>query len=378
MIPYGSQWLNDQDIDAVVEVLRSDFLTQGPQIPIFEKKLAAAVQCRAAVVTNSATSALHVACLALEVGPGDLVWTSPLTFVASANCALYCGASVDFVDIEPSTGNMSVDALQQKLTLAKSQNRLPKVIIPVHFAGAPCDMREISQLARSYGISVIEDASHALGARYGETIVGDCSYSEITVFSFHPVKMITTGEGGCLCTNDQKLEQKARLLVSHGITKSADEFNKTEADPWWYEQHSLGFNYRMTDIQAALGISQLTKLADWVERRNQLITRYQRMTEKLPIEWLTVDELRLCSYHLAVIKVSPDHRRPLFDWLRQHNIGCQVHYIPIYQQPYHAQSSQYWPRCESFYRQIISLPLFPRMTTAEQDEVVKVLEEYFR
>ncbi|WP_196158123.1 UDP-4-amino-4,6-dideoxy-N-acetyl-beta-L-altrosamine transaminase [Reinekea sp. G2M2-21] len=377
MIPYGSQWLNDQDIDAVVEVLRSDFLTQGPQTPKFEQKLAAAVQCRAAVVTNSATSALHVACLALEVGPGDLVWTSPLTFVASANCALYCGASVDFVDIEPSTGNMSVDALQQKLALAKPQNRLPKVIIPVHFAGAPCDMREISQLARSYGISVIEDASHALGARYGETIVGDCSYSEITVFSFHPVKMITTGEGGCLCTNDQKLEQKARLLVSHGITKSADEFNKTEADPWWYEQHSLGFNYRMTDIQAALGISQLTKLADWVERRNQLITRYQRMTEKLPIEWLTVDEQRLCSYHLAVIKVSPDHRRPLFYWLRQHNIGCQVHYIPIYQQPYHAQSSQYWPRCEAFYRQIISLPLFPRMTNAEQDEVVKVLEEYF-
>lgn len=378
MIPYGCQTIDEEDIAAVREVLLSDFLTQGPLVREFEKKVAQHVGANAAVMTNSATSSLHIACLALGVSEGDIVWTTPISFVASANCALYCRATVDFVDIDERTGNISVNALEEKLLQAKQNNCLPKVVIPVHFAGAPCEMDKIADLAKEFDFKVIEDASHALGASYKGKLVGSSVYSDITVFSFHPVKMITTGEGGCLCTNDKHLEITIRKLVSHGITKDPADMHRADPEPWWYEQQMLGFNYRMTEIQAALGISQLKKLNGWVAKRNQLIQEYQSKTEGLPVDWLNVPDDSLCSYHLAVIKVDGESRKALFDFLRSHNIGCQVHYIPIYQQPFYHHMGNHWPHAEKFYRQVISLPLYPRLTGDQQDYVVQILWEFFQ
>lgn len=377
MIPYGRQSISEADIEAVVEVLRSDFLTQGPVVPRFEQ--AVADYCRAGfgVAVNSGTAALHIACLALGVGPGDWVWTSPISFVASANCALYCGAQVDFVDIEPDTGNMSVDKLEKKLELAKKEGKLPKVVIPVHFAGLPCDMQAIHALSQKYGFRIIEDGCHALGARYQDEPTGNSRYSDITVFSFHPVKIITTGEGGMAMTNDATLAKTMRLLRSHGITRDADDFINEADGPWYYEQQLLGFNYRMTDIQAALGLSQMANLEDWIHQRGELARRYfEALAPELLPRYFSAE--RRSAFHLYVHHVAPEQRAQLFSQLREQGIGANVHYMPIYHQPWY----QRWapaplPQAELFYAGAITLPLFPGLTPEQQDIVKNALLNCF-
>lgn len=369
MIPYGRQSISEADIEAVVEVLRSDFLTQGPVVPRFEQAVADYCCARFGVAVNSGTAALHIACLALGVGPGDWVWTSPISFVASANCALYCGARVDFVDIEPDTGNMCAVELERKLVAAKAEDRLPKVVIPVHFAGLPCDMKEIHRLGQEYGFRIIEDACHALGARYHDEPTGNGRYSDITVFSFHPVKIITTGEGGMAMTNDPALAKTMRLLRSHGITREAEDFINEPDGPWYYEQQMLGFNYRMTDIQAALGLSQMHNLEDWIQKRGKLARRY---FEALAPELLPryFSEERRSAFHLYVHRVAPEQRLRIFEQLRAQGIGANVHYMPIYKQPWYQRSAPTpQPYAEQFYSGAITLPLFPSLTYIEQDAI---------
>ncbi|KXU81359.1 UDP-4-amino-4,6-dideoxy-N-acetyl-beta-L-altrosamine transaminase [Aeromonas enteropelogenes] len=373
MIPYGRQSISEADIDAVVGVLRSDFLTQGPVVPRFEQAVADYCSARFGVAVNSGTAALHIACLALGVGPGDWVWTSPISFVASANCALYCGARVDFVDIEPDTGNMCAVELERKLVAAKAEDRLPKVVIPVHFAGLPCDMKEIHRLGQEYGFRIIEDACHALGARYHDEPTGNGRYSDITVFSFHPVKIITTGEGGMAMTNDPALAKTMRLLRSHGITREAEDFINEPDGPWYYEQQMLGFNYRMTDIQAALGLSQIQNLEDWIQKRGKLARRY---FEALAPELLPryFSEERRSAFHLYVHHVAPEQRSNLFQRLRDHDIGANVHYIPIYKQPWYQEGHKpLLPMAEVYYCSAITLPLFPHLTIAEQHQVFTLI-----
>ncbi|WP_020406917.1 UDP-4-amino-4,6-dideoxy-N-acetyl-beta-L-altrosamine transaminase [Hahella ganghwensis] len=381
MIPYGRQDLSEQDIEAVCRVLKSDYLTQGPEVPLFEQVLGNLVKARHVVAVNSGTSALHIACLALDVGPGDYVWTSPISFVASSNCALYCGASVDFVDVEPDTGNMSVAALKARLEDAEVSGKLPKVVIPVHFAGQPCDMKEISELASRYGFRVIEDASHGLGARYFDEPVGSCRWSDMTVFSFHPVKMITTGEGGAVSTNQPALAEKLSQLRSHGITRDDSQFKALKNDPWVYEQQSLGFNYRMTDLQAALGRSQSASLPGFVSRRQVLAAAYQKAFTDSDVQVLTQKAERSSSWHIFVIQVPEDCRRAMFDLLRESGIGVNVHYIPIYLQPFYQQlgfRSGYCPQAELFYQQALTIPLYTSLSEGElqqvADSVIQALE----
>lgn len=381
MIPYGRQAISQQDIDAVVEVLQSDFLTQGPRVPEFEQALCKAVGAAHCVVSNSATSSLHLACRALGVGPGDTVWTSDVTFVASANCALYCGADVDFVDIDPRTYNMSPLALEQKLCEARDAGRpLPKVVIPVHLCGQSCEMEAIHTLSKEYGFAIIEDAAHAIGARYRDEPVGNCRYSNIAVFSFHPVKIVTTGEGGAVTTNDEKLAHRMRLLNSHGTTRDSEEMTHESDGPWYYQQIDLGYNYRMTEMQAALGLSQLNRLKAWVAERNRLAERYDSLLNDLPVQtpWQHPDSYS--ARHLYVIRTAEDigaagHRR-VFEQLRAGGIGVNLHYIPLHTQPYYRDVKGIrgaWPEADRYYRQAISLPLFHHMTEQQQDEVVKVL-----
>lgn len=366
MIPYGRQSISEADIEAVVEVLRSDFLTQGPVVPRFEQAVADYCGARFGVAVNSGTAALHIACLALGVGPGDWVWTSPISFVASANCALYCGAQVDFVDIEPDTGNMCALELERKLIAAKAQGRLPKVVIPVHFAGLPCDMKEIHRLGQEYGFRIIEDACHALGARYHGEPTGNGRYSDITVFSFHPVKIITTGEGGMAMTNDLALAKTMRMLRSHGITREPEDFINEPDGPWYYEQQMLGFNYRMTDIQAALGLSQMSSLDPWIAKRSEIARRYfETLAPELLPRYFSPE--RRSAFHLYVHHVAPEHRQALFQRLRENGVGANVHYIPIYKQTWY----QKWglmplPHTEQFYAGAITLPLFPALSAAQQ------------
>ena len=373
MIPYGRQSISEADINAVVEVLRSDFLTQGPVVPRFEQTVADYCGAKFGVAVNSGTAALHIACLALGVGPGDWVWTSPISFVASANCALYCGAQVDFVDIEPDTGNMCAEELARKLAIAKQENKLPKVVIPVHFAGLPCDMQAIHALAQEYGFRIIEDACHALGARYHDEPTGNGRYSDITVFSFHPVKIITTGEGGMAMTNDPALAKTMRLLRSHGITREAEDFINDPDGPWYYEQQLLGFNYRMTDIQAALGLSQMTNLETWILKREELARRYfEALAPELLPRYFGTE--RRSAFHLYVHHVAPEQRARLFTQLREQGIGANVHYMPIYRQPWY----QKWglmplSHAEQFYASGITLPLFPALPHAQQDIIQAVL-----
>ena len=382
MIPYGRQSISERDIEAVGEVLRSDFLTQGPTVPRFEQAVADYCGAAHAVAVNSATSALHIACLALGVGPGDRVWTSPITFVASANCALYCGAEVDFVDIDPRTNNLSVERLAGKLAQAKTAGTLPKVVIPVHLAGQPCDMAAIHALAQEYGFRLIEDAAHAIGARYMGEPVGDCRYSDITVFSFHPVKLITTGEGGMALTNEPALADRLARLRTHGITRDAAEMTHPPDGPWYYQQIELGYNYRMTDIQAALGLSQLPRLEEFVARRHEIARRYDEAFEDAPLTsaWRSPDNRS--ALHLYVIRLDPDAigktHREVFDALRSAGIGVGLHYIPVYRQPYYEPMGfkpADFPEAERYYGEAISLPIYPELTEDQQDRVVSSLRQ---
>lgn len=382
-VPYARQDINQSDIDAVISVLRSDYLTQGPTVPVFEQAVANYCGAGHAVALNSATSALHVACLALGVGKGDMVWTSPITFVASSNCALYCGANVDFVDIDPRTYNLCVDCLEDKLAQAEKAFRLPKVVIPVHMCGQPCDMAGIHALSQRYGFKVIEDASHAIGAQYKGERIGSGRYSDITIFSFHPVKIITTAEGGMAVTNDLALGKKLRLLRSHGITSTAHEMqSRPEGEIWNYQQIDLGFNYRMTDLQAALGVSQMARLDEFVDRRHVIARRYDEVLIDLPLTtpWQHPDGYS--SYHLYPIRLKLDEmrssQRQVHDALRALGILVNLQYIPVYRQPFYEAmgfKQGHCPQAERYYHETISIPMYPAMTNAQQAQVVEALKQ---
>lgn len=382
MIPYGRQTISEADIQAVVEVLRSDFLTQGPTIPAFENAVANYCGTQYAFAVNSATSALHIACLALGVGKGDSVWTSPITFVASANCALYCGADVDFVDIDPHTYNLSVEKLTEKLAWAEQIGKLPKVVIPVHLCGQPCDMAGIYALSQRYGFKIIEDASHAIGGKYQNQTIGNCLYSDITVFSFHPVKIITTGEGGMALTNDAALAERLDRLRSHGITRDPAQMTHTPDGPWYYQQLELGFNYRMTDLQAALGLSQMQRLDEFVSKRHALSQRYDALLSDQPIITPWQHPHSYSGLHLYVIRLQLDEisktHCEVFEALHAAGIGVNLHYIPVYRQPYYEQlgfKEGYCLEAEQYYVETISLPMYPELTEAQQDYVVAKLQE---
>jgi UDP-4-amino-4,6-dideoxy-N-acetyl-beta-L-altrosamine transaminase len=378
MIPYGRQDISEADIQAVVDVLRSDFLTQGPAVPAFEQAIKAYCGAKHAVAVNSATSALHISCLALGVGPGDIVWTTPITFVASANCALYCGAAVDFVDIDSRTYNLSVDRLAAKLEKAQKEGGLPKVVIPVHLAGQSCDMAGIYALAQRYGFKIIEDASHAIGGKYCGDPIGSCRYSDITVFSFHPVKIITTGEGGMALTNDAKVANRLARLRSHGITRIQEEMTHVSDGPWYYQQIDLGFNYRMTDIQAALGLSQMQRLGEFVAKRKLIASRYDELLADLPLTTPWQDPDADSAWHLYIVRLKRDEiafrQRDIFERLRSFGILVNLHYIPVYRHPFLEAmgfSRNDFPEAEAYYAEAISLPIYPALSEEQQAEVIE-------
>ena len=382
MIRYGQQDITQADIDAVIDVLRSVNLTQGPAITRFEQSVMDATGARHAVAVNSATSALHIACLALDLGPGDWLWTTPNTFVASSNCALYCGAQVDFVDIDPATWNLSPAALEEKLVQAEREGRLPKIVVPVHLTGQPCDMAAIHALGQKYGFRIIEDASHAIGGRYRGEPIGNGRYSDITVFSFHPVKIVTTAEGGMALTNDDDLATRLGLFRSHGITRDPALMTGPMDGPWYYQQVALGYNYRMTDMQATLGVSQMTRLHRYVARRHEIAARYERLLADLPVTlpWQHPDSYS--AWHLYVIRLQTDRmratHRQVFEALRARDIMVNLHYIPVHTQPYYQKMGFRpgdFPQAEQYYREAISMPMHPVLTDAEQDFVVDVLRE---
>ena len=383
MIPYGRQDINQSDIDAVVNVLRSDFLTQGPVVPAFENAVTMHCGVRHAVAVNSATSALHIACLALGVGNGDLVWTSPITFVASANCARYCGADVDFVDIDPLTYNMSVECLRAKLEGAQKIGKLPKVVIPVHLCGQSCDMAAIHELGQQYGFKIIEDASHAIGGTYRGEPVGNCRFSDITVFSFHPVKIITTGEGGMAVTNDDKLASQMARLRTHGITRDPAEMTHAPDGPWYYQQLELGLNYRLTDIHAALGLSQMKRLGEFVATRNQIANRYTKMLANLPITVQFQPSDVYSAFHLYVIRLrlpkTKKTHREVFEALRAAGVAVNLHYIPVYRQPYYARmgfNPSQFPEAERYYAEAISIPMYSGLTGENQNKVITLFNQF--
>jgi UDP-4-amino-4,6-dideoxy-N-acetyl-beta-L-altrosamine transaminase len=385
VIPYGRQEINRSDIDSVVTVLQSDFLTQGPQVPLFERIVADHMGAKHALAVNSATSALHIACLALGLGSGDWLWTTPVTFVASANCGLYCGAQVDFVDIDPITYNLSLQALEVKLIGAEKEGKLPKVLVAVHLCGEPCDMAAINALGQKYGFKIIEDASHAIGGKYKGEFIGNCRYSDITVFSFHPVKIITTAEGGMVLTNSDSLAIEMALLRSHGITRDKDQMTQTPDGPWYYQQIRLGFNYRMTDLQAALGVSQMQRLDAFVARRHELASRYDKLLTNLPLTTPQRDPSNYSALHLYVIrlqleKLSKTHCQ-VFEALREQGIGVNLHYIPVHIQPYYQHmgfKEGDFEQAEQYYAEAISLPLYHALTETEQDLVVQSLKLVLR
>lgn len=382
MIPYGRQEISQVDIDTVVSVLKSDFLTQGPVVPRFERALAARVKVKHAVAVNSATSALHIACLALGLGPRELLWTVPNTFVASANCGRYCGADIDFVDIDPNTWNLSILRLKEKLFQAKRTGCLPKVLVPVHFAGRPTEQEDIWGLAQEFGFKVLEDASHSVGASRNGEPVGSCRWSHISVFSFHPVKIITTGEGGMALTNDEELAWRMALLRNHGITRDKERMQFDSNNLWYYEQLDLGYNYRMTDIQAALGLSQLERLEQFVNQRNELAKRYDKLLSGLPLQLPIIQPENKSAFHLYVVRLRRDmiHKTYLeiFESLRHQEIGINLHYMPVHLQPYYRNlgfGPGLCPEAEKYGQEAISLPLYSGLTEREQDRVAVALSK---
>ena len=385
MIPYGRQDISQADIDAVVEVLQSDFLTQGPKVPLFEQKVATKVRAKYSLAMNSATSALHVACKALGLSTGDWLWTTPVTFVASANCGLYCGALIDFVDIDPLTFKLCAKALEAKLVIAERAGRLPKVVVAVHLCGQPCDMEAIYALSLRYGFNVIEDASHAIGGKYKGEYIGNCRFSDITVFSFHPVKIITTAEGGMALTNNKNLADRMSLYRSHGITRDPNLMTQKPDGLWYYQQVELGYNYRMTDLCAALGISQMERLDEFVTRRHELANRYDDLLQALPVKtpWQSHDSysgMHLYVIRLQLDKIDQTHRQVFHD-LRDQNIGVNLHYIPLYRQPFYQKMgfNEYdFPEAADYYCEAISLPLYSSLLDPQQDEVVRVLERVLK
>lgn len=386
MIPYSRQDIQESDVTSVLKVLQSDLLTQGPMVPKFEQIISEQCNVKHAVAVNSATSALHIALMALDVGDGDIVWTSPNTFVASSNAALYCGAKVDFVDIDPKTYNISIEEMANKLKRAKQTNKLPKVVIPVHFAGQPCDMQAIDEMAKRYGFKVIEDASHAIGGKYKGQPIGNCVHSDITVFSFHPVKIITTAEGGMALTNNDDLAVKLALYRSHGITRNPSLMTNTPDGPWYYQQVLLGYNYRMNDLQAALGISQTERLNDYIIRRHQIADRYNQELSELPVTLPKQEDYSHSAYHLYVIRLNLNAIYPLthlkvFQYLLNHNILVNLHYIPVHTQPYYQSIGFNWgdfPNAEAYYHDAVSIPLYPKMSDNEQTQVIKILHKLFK
>jgi len=379
MIPYGRQDITQADINSVIKVLQSDFLTQGPQVPKFEKVVSQYCNVKYALATNSATSALHLACLSLGLNNNDWLWTTSITFVASANCGLYCGAKVDFVDINPATYNICPEVLEKKLIKAKELGKLPKIVIPVHLCGQSCDMKSIYKLSKEYGFKIIEDASHAIGGKYLNEPIGNCKYSDITVFSFHPVKIITTGEGGMALTNNNKLFKRMSLLRSHGITRDPSQMTKQADGDWYYQQIELGYNYRMTDIQAALGVSQLKRLDDYVSRRHELYTRYNELLKGFPLVIPYQYSDGYSAFHLYIIRLkNRDKHKQVFEYLRKNGIGVNLHYIPVYHQPYYEAmgfKKGYCLEAENYYNEAISLPMYATLSEAEQDKVAAVLHE---
>lgn len=380
MIPYGKQDISQQDIDGVVEVLKSDFLTQGPKVPQFEEALMLHSGAKHAFAVNSATSALHVACMALELGEGDWLWTSPVTFVASANAGLYCGAKVDFVDIDPKTYNMCPEQLEKKLAEARSSGCLPKVLIPVHLCGQPCDMKTIQRLCKEYGIRIIEDASHAIGGKYLGRPIGDCEYSDITVFSFHPVKIVTTAEGGAALTNDDKLAEKIALYRSHGITRDQGLMIQPSHGPWFYDQITLGYNYRMTELQAALGVTQMKRLNEFVSQRHIIARRYDVLLEDLPVVIPFQMDGTYSGLHLYVIRLKLDNitisHKQVFEELRANGIGVNIHYIPVHMHSFYRSMGFKlgdFPESEKYYSEAISLPMYPNLAEEDQNKVVDIL-----
>ena len=380
MIPYGKQDITKEDIDAVIEVLKSDFLTQGPKVPEFENALAEISNSKYALAVNSATSALHIACMALGLKEGDWLWTSPITFVASANVGIYCGASVDLVDIDPLTNNMCPIKLEEKLIQANLNNKLPKVLIPVHLSGQSCEMSKIKKLCDKYSVRIIEDASHAVGGYYEGEPIGNCKYSDITVFSFHPVKIITTGEGGAALTNDPVLAKNMSLHRSHGITREESQMSGSSHGPWYYQQLSLGYNYRMTDIQASLGLSQLSRLKSYVEKRHEISGRYDDFLKDLPLKVPYHSPNSYSAVHLYVIRLKLNEidmsHREVFENLRRLEIGVNLHYIPIHLHPFYKNKGFNYgdfPESEKYYSEAISLPMYTNLSLAAQDKVIEAL-----
>ena len=380
MIPYGRQNISDQDIDAVISVLKSDFLTQGPVVPNFEKHVAQKVGAAHAVAVNSATSALHIACLALGLSEGDYLWTTPVTFVASANCGIYCGAKIDFVDIDLDTYNISITALEKKLLLAEKSGNLPKVIVVVHLCGQSCDMKSLHELSKRFGFKIIEDASHAIGGKYNDEYIGNCRFSEVSVFSFHPVKIITSAEGGMALTNDPEIAKSMRLLHSHGITRDPGFMDSEPHGPWFYEQIELGFNYRMTEIQAALGLSQLKRLDSFVSQRHFLAERYLNGLSDLPVFLPKFLDESYSSFHLFVIRLNLSKiaisKKTIFEFLRQQGIGVNLHYIPVHTQPFYKRLGYElgdYPNAEQYYLEAITLPIHPSLTIKQQDYIIETL-----